>query len=213
MSPKKVGFALALGALVLVTSARGERVRTHFDSDSAGRPPGFFDAVVWGAPGEAEWKVLADFNPPSAPNKLLQTLPDRPAGSIAVALRRNYSFQDGSVSSALRKGAGLGGIAFRAAGGKDFLVLFLDLASGDARLWSYRAGKPTELARGKAEIDQEWGKLSITAAGPQVAARWNDQPLLTATDPHPEAGRVGLATMGPGSVSFDEFVFETAPKP
>jgi hypothetical protein len=211
MSPKKASLTLALGALLLVASARAERVRTHFDSDSGGRPPGFFDTVVWGSPGEAEWKVLADTNPPSTPNKLLQTLANRPAGSIAVALRRSYTFEDGNVSVAVRKGAGLAGIALRAAGEKDFLVLFLDVASGDARLWSYRDGKSTELARGKAEIDQEWGYLSISASGPEVSARWNDKPLLKATDPHPEAGRVGLATTGPGSASFDEFVFEPAP--
>jgi hypothetical protein len=211
MSPVKLA-ALALGALLLAASARAERIRTHFDSDSAGRPPGFFDTLVWGAPGEAEWKVLADLNPPSTPNKLIQTLGNRPAGSIAVALRRNYSFQDGEVSSAIRKGAGLAGITLRAAGEKDFLVLFLDVASGDARLWSYRAGKATEFAHGTAEISQEWGKLAITATGPEVSARWNDKPLLKGMDPHPEAGRVGLATMGPGTASFDEFVFEAAPR-
>jgi hypothetical protein len=213
MSPKKAAFALALGALLLAGSARAERVRHHFDSDSAGRPPGFFDTVVWGLPGEADWKVLADMNPPSTPNKLLQTIANRPVGSIAVALRRSYAFENGNVSVALRKGAGLAGIVLRAAGEKDFLVLFLDVANGDARLSSYREGKATELARGKAEIDQEWGRLSVSASGPDVSARWNDKPLLTAKDPHPEAGRVGLATAGPGSTSFDEFVFEPAPTP
>lgn len=212
MSPRR-SAALALAALLLVASARAEKIRTHFDSDSAGRPPGFFDLLVWGAPGEADWKVLADFNPPSTPNKLIQTLANRPAGSIAVALRRNYSFQDGEVSSAIRKGAGLAGITLRAAGERDFLVLFLDVASGDARLWSYRAGKATELAHGSADISQEWGKLALTATGPEISALWNDKPLLKGTDPHPVAGRVGLATMGPGAVSFDEFVFEAAPRP
>jgi hypothetical protein len=211
MSPKKALFVLALGALLAVAPARAERVRTHFDSDSAGRPPGYFDLVVWGSPGEAEWKVLGDVNPPSTPNKLLQTVPDRPAGSIAVALRKTYTYQDGNLSVALRKGTGLAGIALRAAGEKDFLVLFVDVASGDARLSSYRGGKSTELARGKAAIDREWGTLSISATGPEVSARWNDQPLLKGTDPHPQAGRSGLATTGPGSASFDEFVFEPAP--
>ena len=206
-------FALALCALLLAGSARAERVRHHFDSDSAGRSPGFFDTVVWGSPGAAEWKVLPDFNSPSTPNKLQQTLADRPAGSIAVALRRSYTFQDGNASVALRKGAGRGGLVLRAAGEKDFLVLFLDVAGGDARLLSFRGGKSTELAHGSAKIDQEWGKLSVTAAGPQISAAWNEKPLLTATDPHPQAGRVGLATTGPGSVSFDELVFEPAPAP
>lgn len=211
MSPEKAAFAVALCVVLVTASARGERIRTHFDSDSAGRPPGFFDTAVWCAPGEAQWRVLADFNPPSTPNKLLQTLANRPAGSIAIALRRNYTFRDGSLSVALRKGAGLAGIALRAAGEKDFLVLFVDVASGDARLWSYRGGKSTELARGKAEIGQEWGNLSVSASGPEIAARWNDRPLLKGTDPGPEAGRIGLATTGPGAVSFDEFVFDGAP--
>ncbi len=211
MPRRTARFALALAAFLSVAVARGEKIRHHFDSDSGGRAPGFFDSVVWGTPGAAEWKVLADMNPPSTPNKLLQTLPNRPVGSIAVALRRTYSFQDGNVSVGLRNGAGLAGVALRAAGEKDFLVLFVDVASGEARLWSYRAGKPTELAHGKAEIDQEWGKLVIVASGPEISARWNDKPLLTAKDPHPAAGRVGLATTGPGSASFDEFVFEPAP--
>jgi hypothetical protein len=211
MSSKKVRIALALCAVLLAGSARAERIRHHFDADSAGRAPGFFDAVVWASPGEAAWKVLAAVNSPSTPNKLLQTLPNRPVGSIAVALRRSYVFEDGTVSAALRKGEGLSGIVFRAAGEQDFLVLFLDTTSGDARLSSYRGGKPTELARGKAEVDQEWGKLFVTAAGSQVSARWNDKPLLVATDPHPAPGRVGLATTGPGTASFDEFVFEPAP--
>ncbi len=206
----RIAASLALGALLFVSAARAEKIRNHFDSDAPMREPGFFDLVVWGAPGEAEWKVLADFNPPSAPNKLLQSRETRPAGSIAVALRRNYAFEDGTLSVGLRKGSGLGGLVLRAAGTKDFLLLLVDVGSGDARLWSYRGGKGAELARGKAEISQEWGTLSVTASGPTVAARWNDKPLLKAGDPHPIAGRTGLATLGPGAVSFDEFVFEAA---
>lgn len=211
MSPKKAAFAVALCVVLLAASARGERIRTHFDSDSAGRPPGFFDTAVWCAPGEAEWKVLADFNPPSTPNKLLQTVANRPAGSLAVALRRTYAFQDGDVSVGLRKGSGRAGIVFRAAGEKDFLLLLLDVASGDARLTSWRDGRETELARGKASVDREWGTLSVTASGPSLTARWNGKPLLTAADPHPAGGRVGLATTGPGLASFDELVFDGAP--
>ena len=212
MSRSRIAVSFALAALLFALPARGEKIRNHFDSDAPMREPGFFDLLVWGAPGEAEWRVLADFNPPSAPNKLPQTLETRPAGSIAVALRRTYSFADGTVSVGLRKGSGLGGIVLRASSaGKDFLLLLVDVGRGDARLWSYRSGKATELDHGKAEQSQEWGTLSITASGPSIAARWNDKPLVKGSDPHPAAGRVGLATMGPGAVSFDEFDFEPAP--
>jgi hypothetical protein len=213
MSRARIVASLALGALLFAFAARAEKIRNHFDSDAPMREPGFFDLVVWGAPGEANWKVLADFNPPSAPNKLLQTLDTRPAGSIAVALRRTYTFEDGTLSVSLRKGSGLGGVVLRATGAKDFLLLLVDVGSGEARFWSYRGGKGTELDHGKAELSQEWGTLSITASGQSIVARWNDKPLLKGSDPHPIAGRLGLATMGPGSVSFDEFNFEAASTP
>jgi hypothetical protein len=212
MFGRRVVSAVALGVLLLASQSRAEKIRNHFDSDAAGRPPGFFDLVVWGAPGKAEWLVLGDVNPPSTPNKVIQTIKDRPAGSIAVALRRTYGFQDGEVSVGLRRGNGQAGIVFRAAGEKDFLLLIMN-ANGEARLSSYRDGKPTELAHGQADIDRDWGTLSVTASGASLTARWNGKPLLTATDPHPGAGRVGLATTGPGQMSFDELVFETAPRP
>lgn len=212
MSLRNTFWSFGMAALLVTGSLRAEKIRNHFDSDAAGRPPGFFEAAVWGSPGEARWLVLADVNTPSAPNKLIQTVATRRPESIAVALRRTYTLLDGQVALGLRKGAGQGGLVFRAAGEKDFLLLIVDLVSGDARLLSYRAGKPTELARGKAPIDREWSTVSVAASGSAITARWNGAPLLEATDPRPVAGRLGAATIGPGSVSFDEFVFESAPE-
>lgn len=61
------------------------------------------------------------------------------------------------------------------------------------------------------------GVLSVDASGKAITARWNGKPLLRATDPRPIAGQSGLATMGAGTVSFDEFILEpaegTGPKP
>lgn len=203
-------FAAGVGLVAFLVAAPSfaEKLRMHFDTDSAGRPPGFFDLLVWGAPGDAQWLVLGDANPPSAPNKLIQTIDTRPADSIAIALRRTYVFEDGDISVGLRRGRGRAGIVFRAAGEKDFLALFVDVASGEAQLSSWTGGKATELARGKAEIDHDWGTLAVTASGRSVIARWNGRPVLSATDPHPAAGRVGVATAGPGQASFDELVFD-----
>jgi len=209
MSPTRLVTLFALG-LLASGAAPAEKIRNHFDSDAAMRAPGYFDTVVWGGRGDAEWRVVGDTNPPSAPNRLIQIRDGRPAGPIAVALRRTYVFQDGRVSTGLRRGAGQGGIVLRATGEKDFVVLLLDLTSGAARLTAYRDGKATELATGAAKIEHEWGILSIDAAGSAIRARWNGDPLLQATDPRPLAGRTGLATTGPGAVSFDEFVLEPA---
>jgi hypothetical protein len=62
------------GALLLVFAAaaavaqNAEKLRNHFDSDGLLREPAFFDFLVLGPPGEAEWKVVGGYNPPSAPN-------------------------------------------------------------------------------------------------------------------------------------------------
>ena len=68
-----------------------------------------------------------------------------------------------------------------------------------------------ELARGKAEIDRDWGNLVVTLTGKEIAVTWNEKPLLKGTDAKPAAGRAGLATEGPGVAAFDEFVIETRP--
>jgi hypothetical protein len=203
---------MAFAALLLAAAPAGaEQIRMHFDADSAGRPPGFFDQVVWIAPGTAEWLVVGDTNPPSTPNKLIQTIDNRPAASLAVALRRTYAFRDGEISVGIRRGSGHGGIVFRAVGEKNFLALLVDVGTGEAHLTTWHDGKETELAHGKASIDRDWGTLTVTAAGRSVDAKWNGTPLLKGDDPHPAAGRVGLATAGPGQTSFDELVFDAAP--
>jgi hypothetical protein len=142
------------------------------------RPPGYFDFAVLGAPGEAQWTVLADYNPPSAPNQVTQTGMHRPAGSIAAALRRNVVLRDGRLSVGLRKGSGQGGLVLRMAGEKDFLLLLVNLQTGDARLSSYAGGTPSELARGSAPLDRAWHVLSLSLAGSRLAAQWDGRPLL-----------------------------------
>jgi hypothetical protein len=183
-------------------------LRNHFDSDAAMRAPAFFDFAEVGGPGASDWMVMSDFNPPSAPNIVVQTVGNRPAGTIAVAMRRNLSCRDGRWSVALKKASGRGGMVFRMASDKDFLVLLVDSSSGDARLVSYRSGKPTELASGQAAFELEWSVLAVEASGADIQATWAGKPLLSAKDPVPAQGRLGMATAGPGSAAFDEFVVE-----
>ena len=205
-------FVLLLAAVPALAQNPGgaQKLRNHFDSDALLREPAFFDFAVLGATGAADWRVVGGFNPPSAPNHATQTLASRPNDSIAAALRRNSSFRDGIWSLALRHGEGRGGIVFRMAGEKDFLVLLLDLTTGEATLSAYRNGRATELAKATTKFRSEWGVLKISAAGPKISAEWEDKPLLQATDPNPAAGRAGMATAGPGIVAFDEFILDPA---
>ena len=207
--PRLVLTAVLLAAAAGL-AAQTAKIRNHFDSDMPMRPPGYFDFAVLGSPAPAQWTVLADYNPPSAPNQVTQTGMQRPADSVAVALRRNVLLQDGRLSVGLRKGSGQGGVVLRMAGEKDFLLLLVDLETGQARLASYSGGKATELARGRAELDRAWSTLSVAAAGPRVAAQWDGRPLLEASDPRPASGRTGLATAGAGAAAFDELTIEPA---
>ncbi|MGH9399036.1 MAG: hypothetical protein ACRD00_01615 [Thermoanaerobaculia bacterium] len=202
---------LALGpALAAPAQTPGPMIRNHFESDAVMRAPGFFDFAELSAPGPAEWIVFADQNPPSPPNQLTQTAANRPADSIAVAIRRNVSFRDGQLSVALRRASGRGGILLRMSSEKDFLVLLVDSASGDARLVSYRGGKASELSRGQAGFERDWGVLTIHASGEEVRAFWEGKPLFSGKDPMPSIGRTGLATAGPGHAAFDEFILQAA---
>jgi hypothetical protein len=200
---------LAWSLLLCVPAALAEVWRNHFDADGPSRPPAFFDFEVLSAPGDAKWIVLADHNPPSAPNQVTQIYAKRPQGSIAVALRRNVTLQDGRLSVALKKLPAWEGLVFRMAGERDFLALLVNGQSGEARLTAYRDGAPAQLARGKAVIDRDWGILTVSLAGATVSAGWNEKELLQAQDPKPASGRAGLATEGAGLSSFDEFVIET----
>jgi hypothetical protein len=209
MMMRRKPFPLLVAGLLLAAAVpAAEGVRNHFDTDSLGRAPGFFDLVVLGAPGPARWLILGDPNPPSAPNRLAQVTQNRPADSIAAAIRRNFVFQDGTVSTFIKRGAGLEGLILRMADEKDFLVLLVDSGSGDAVLSSYRDGKTTELGRGHALLDRGWEKFSVVASGPTLTVLFNDQKLFDAKDPKPATGKTGLAAAGPGEASFDEFVLE-----
>jgi hypothetical protein len=203
-----LALALSISALLAApASARAEKIRNHFDSDTMMRPPGFFDLVVLGAQGEAKWLVLVDPNPPSAPNKLAQVNTRRPEGSIAAALRRNVSFQDGTVSTFVKKGAGREGLILRMKDEKNFLVLLVD-ASGDACCPRTPAGSRRS-GRGRKTLERPWEQYSVKAEGPQLRSpsttRSSSRPAISSgRRPH------GLAAEGPGEASFDEFVIDPA---
>ena len=201
--PAVLGLVLFSGAIA------AETIRNHFDTDSMMRAPGFFELVVLGPnPAPARWLVLADQNPVSAPNRLAQVELKRPLDSIAAAVRRTYAFEDGSVTTFLRQGASHAGLLLRMVDEKNFLVLMVDTATGEAVLSSWRDGKASELGRGRATFARNWEKFGVAAQGAKLTVTFDDQKLFEAADPKPESGRTGLVAAGPGEASFDEFVLE-----
>jgi hypothetical protein len=210
LRPRAAVFAVAV-ALVFAAAAPAlaERVRNHFDSDSIMRPPGFFEYVVLGAPGPAKWLVLSDRNPPSAPAVAVQVESGRPATSIAAAVRRTYAFRDGTASTFVKSGGSRSGLVVRYVDEKNYVALLVDGQSGEAELTSVRDGKSESLGRGTARFAQPWSRLELVISGPSLKATFGDAPLLEGTDPHPAAGRVGMAVSGPGEARFDELILDS----
>ncbi len=210
----RLPFAACLLALLSLAAAAHAQVnRNHFDSDGPMRAPGFFDFISLGAPGEGDWRVITEFNPPSAPNAVSQVLAERPSGSIAVAVRRNVSMKDGSLSLGIKTIPGRGGIVFRMVDEKNYLAVLVDPVSGDARLIRSVAGRSSELARAAVKSDRQWAALAIQLEGPKIAVTWEGKPVFEAVDPVPAAGRAGIATAGPGIMTFDEFVIDPKDTP
>lgn len=203
--------ALAAGlALLAASPLSAERIRNHFDADSIMRAPGFFDFVVLGAPSAAKWLVLSDKNPPSAPSVAAQVETGRPDASVAAALRRTYSYRDGTTSEFFKTGGSGSGLLVRYVDDRNYVLLLVDGKSGEAVLTSVRDGKSDVLARGKASFTETWQKVTLEASGPSIKVSVGDAPVLSGTDPHPVAGRVGMAAAGPGEARFDELILDSA---
>jgi hypothetical protein len=198
-------------ALLAAAPSPAETVRNHFDTDSAMRTPGFFDLSVLTGPAPARWLILTDLNPPSAPNRLAQVEAKRPDDSIAAAIRRTYAFQDGTVSTYVKRGGSRAGLILRMADEKNFVVLLIDTMQGDVVLSSYHDGKAQELGREHVTLGREWEKFAVVAKGPALTVLFGERKLFDATDPKPASGRTGLAASGAGEASFDEFILEFVP--
>jgi hypothetical protein len=204
--------AAVLAALALLASspAAAEKVRNHFDTDSIMRAPGFFDFAVLGPAAPAKWLVLSDKNPPSAPAVAVQVETGRPDASVAAALRRTYSYRDGTTSTFFKTGGARDGLVVRYVDEKNYVVVLVDGRTAEAVLTSVRDGKADVLGRGKGAFSETWQKVSVEASGPSLRVSIGDAQVLQATDPNPAAGRVGLATAGAGEARFDEFILDSA---
>jgi hypothetical protein len=208
-SPRVFAPAILLCAIAPLAAPAQERIRNHFDFDKGFGQPGYFELAVLTGEGKANWMVLPDpeHNPPSTPNQVTQTENERPAGSVAAAIRRTYVLRDGTVSVAVKRQAGIAGLLLRMAGEKDYLLVLM-AQDGSLEVTATRGGVSASLAKGRAAAEREWNVLSVALAGPSLKVSVNGVPVLEAIDPAPNAGRAGLATQGPGAASFDEFVLE-----
>ncbi len=213
MKYRRMILLLVLSAGVAAAPAPGETIRNDFDSDALMRPPGFFDFVVLGS-APAKWLVLTDPNPPSVPYRLVQVETKRPDDGIAIAVRRNYAFEDGSVTTFVKRGGSRAGWSCAWRGEKDFVALLLDTRTGDARA-ARDSRRPDDGARAReSRLRSGLGKARRRGFGSFLEGVLRDRPLFEATDPKPVAGKTGLAAAGPGEASFDVFVLEfVGPRP
>ena len=159
-------------------------------------------------------RAVAD---PRGPQSALRPEPSRPGRTrsgprdrVAAALRRNAAFQDGSVSTFVKRGPGRAGLVLRLSDAKNYLLLLADTR--------YRRAGPLELPRRQGvgartrpgAFERGWEKIGAKLDGASVTVSVNDKKIFDAKDPKPASGRAGVATTGPGEASFDEFLIELA---
>ena len=97
-----------------------EKIRNHFDTDALFQPPGFFDFVVLGAPGAAQWKVLTGKS--ALASELCGTDPSPivPRSRSRPPCAATWISRWGLVGMMMLRGQGRGGIVFRMADEQNF---------------------------------------------------------------------------------------------
>ena len=118
-------------------------------------------------------------------------------------------FQDGTSSTFFKKGGSRSGLILRYVDEKNYLLLLVDGASGEAVLTSVRDGKARCSDAARATFSDAGRSSESRRSGPSVKASLGDArsskgPIRTRWRARRHRGR------GPGRGAFDELVFESA---
>ena len=73
------------------------------------------------------------------------------------------------------------------------------------RLYRVVGGDRRELASADADLTSgQWHTLEATARGQKLMVRWDEQPIITATDETFTKGKIGLWTKADSVTAFDD---------
>jgi hypothetical protein len=198
----------------LVRSAK----RWTFDDCPAGSPPPGFESLRTGGGPRGEWRIEA---PEGDPGRHLLQASDEPTSYRFPLLLTEPSFP-ADVRASVRFLAVSGqvdqaaGIALRAAGADDYLLVRANALEGNIRVYRIEGGKRQMFAGVELAVTAgEWHTLSLEARGEAVRVAYDGETVIEAEDGGIRGpGRAGLWTKADSVTRFDDFeVTEEYPPP
>jgi len=185
----------------------------NFDAEKAGESPAGFMAVRLGDGPASQWKIEADPQSPSPPNRLGQDAPCLSSECLHVLLFEGMAYDYPDITVRLRTiGDGTktttGGIVFAAQDARNFYAALVDLTMETVDVVRVINGEITvighEVAKRKPTT---WHYLraqhNTNLSKDYVEVSFDGQVVFSTWDTNLNAGRIGLATRGDGPVAFD----------
>jgi len=126
----------------------------------------------------------------------------------AVALLEDKQFEDVDVTVRFRPISGKedasGGIIFRAADGRNYLLVRANALENNFRLYTLVNGRRSTIASARVAEPKlgEWHRIRVVAKGPKIQAYLDDALLLDHEEKHFTRGWVGLWTKADSVTEF-----------
>jgi hypothetical protein len=211
----KRSTALSFGHLLLMIApvALGSGpIRLHFDSDAPGTEPAFLRFESSEGLSSDRWRAVPSDNPMTTPNVAVQTDPQGSPGKFRFALSKEAGrFRDGSVQASVQcQSAGnpcRPGVVLRYRDPRNFVAALCELSKSSVSAAQMRNGKLEILASAGYETRERfWTTVAVEAAGDRLEIRVGGRIVLTAKDPHPQAGEAGVVSEAGSIQRFDELI-------
>lgn len=186
----------------------------NFDSDRPGEVPSGFSASTTGEGPSAQWKIEADPQAPTGPNRLIQAAPC-PSGAatcfqVLLVEGTIYEYPDLAVRmrAASGKNQGQGGLVFGAQDGRNFYAAIVDLATDTLEVIRVLDGLVTLLGRQSVKRDNsEWHRLraqhNTILSKDYVEVSFDGRVVFSTWEKVLGSGKIGLVTRGEAALAFD----------
>lgn len=226
------GWVIAGALIALLASegpARAEQASTdlrhfwRFDTDKPGESPVGFTAgtVVAGANSKSQagtWKVEADPQTPTPPNRLTQEASCSAAGADAICFQLllandlTYEYPDLTVrlKTASEGARGRAGLVFGAKDTRNFYAAIVDLAAETMEVIRVVDGQVSLIGRAPAKRKQAlWHMLRVQhntiLSKDFLEISFDGKLAFTHSDKRLGIGQIGLVTRGDAPIWFDNF--------
>lgn len=200
-------------------SSPGEYTTWDFEDGAPGSLPPGWKAEQTNPRGEgAQWAVQQDPTAPSG-NLVLALTDTRDASgsTFNIAWTDMARFEDGSVSVAVKSGAGRedqgGGPIWRVQDKDNYYIARWNPLENNFRLYYVRNGNRKQLQSANVDLPtDQWHTIRLEHEGDRIVAYLDDRQMFeTSDDTFTGAGGVGVWTKADAATSFDDLTVTHVP--